>query len=207
MAKYLDYDGLLYFWGKLKEKFVTKETGKGLSTNDLTNELLTKLNELENYTLPEATDTVLGGVKIGTGLSITAGVLSVTSAGSVTWDGITGKPTTLTGYGITDCYTKTEVDAKISSVYKPGGSFAFASLPTPAASVLGYVYNVTDAFTTTSAFIEGAGKTYPAGSNIAVIINDGSYYFDVLPGFVDLSGYLPIANVITNTEIDTIVAA
>lgn len=36
MAKYLDSNGLLYFWGKLKAYFVAKEAGKGLSTNDLT---------------------------------------------------------------------------------------------------------------------------------------------------------------------------
>ena len=38
-AKFLDNTGLAYFWGRLKTYFVHKETGKGLSTNDLTNEL------------------------------------------------------------------------------------------------------------------------------------------------------------------------
>jgi hypothetical protein len=84
---------------------------------------------------------------------------------------------------------------------------AFASLPTPGASNLGYVYNVTDSFTTTASFIEGAGKSYPAGTNVAVIADGTSYYFDVLAGFVDLSGYLQSSAVITNTEIDTIVAS
>jgi hypothetical protein len=42
--KYLDYDGLLYFWQKLKNKFVAKETGKGLSTNDFTTALKNKLD-------------------------------------------------------------------------------------------------------------------------------------------------------------------
>lgn len=37
--KYLDNDGLLYFWTKLKSYFVKQESGKGLSTNDLTNAL------------------------------------------------------------------------------------------------------------------------------------------------------------------------
>ena len=39
MAKYLDSDGLLYFWQKLKTVFagkVDKVEGKGLSTNDYT---------------------------------------------------------------------------------------------------------------------------------------------------------------------------
>lgn len=99
------------------------------------------------------------------------------------------KSTTLSGYGITDAYTKTQVDGKISAVYKPGGSKAFASLPTPAAGNLGIVYNVTDAFTTTSAFVEGAGKAYPAGTNVVVVQVESAYKYDTLSGFVDLSPY------------------
>lgn len=38
-AKFLDGTGLAYFWDRLKTCFVHKETGKGLSTNDLTDEL------------------------------------------------------------------------------------------------------------------------------------------------------------------------
>ena len=34
--KFLDQDGLLYLWSKIKAAFVAKETGKGLSTNDYT---------------------------------------------------------------------------------------------------------------------------------------------------------------------------
>lgn len=104
-------------------------------------------------------------------------------------DGKAAKSTTLSGYGITDAYTKTQVDGKISSVYKPGGSKAFAGLPTPAASILGMVYNVTDAFTTTVTFVEGAGKTYPAGTNVVVVQVESAYKFDTLSGFVDLSPY------------------
>ena len=49
------------------------------------------------------------------------------------------------------------------------GSSAFASIPaTPTAAEVGYVWNITDAFTTDARFVEGAGKDYPEGSNIAV---------------------------------------
>lgn len=110
------------------------------------------------------------------------------------------KATSLSGYGITDAYTKTEVNGMISSVYKPAGSVAFASLPTLSSSVLGNVYNVTDAFTTTSDFVEGSGNSYPAGTNV-VVVNTGTsssptYKFDVLSGFVDLSGYVPTSRTI-----------
>ena len=96
-----------------------------------------------------------------------------------------------------DVYTQTQVDEKIdaaiSAVYKPAGSVAFASLPTPGADNLGNVYNVTDEFTTDARFTEGAGQEYPAGTNVAVVETSNepaTYKFDVMSGFVDLSGYL-----------------
>ena len=44
MAKFLDQNGLLYLWQKIVNKFVAKETGKGLSTNDFTTDLKNKLD-------------------------------------------------------------------------------------------------------------------------------------------------------------------
>ena len=60
---------------------VDKETGKGLSSNDFTDLLKTKLAGIaegaNNYSLPEATADTLGGVKVGANLSIGAdGTLS-----------------------------------------------------------------------------------------------------------------------------------
>lgn len=102
---------------------------------------------------------------------------------------------------------KSYVDGKISSTYKPAGSVAFASLPsTLNASLLGNVYNVTDAFTSTAKFLEGAGKSYPAGTNVVVVKSGESYLFDVLPGFIDLSGYILESEIVefTNEEVQTI---
>ena len=86
---------------------------------------------------------------------------------------------------------ETAINNKIGSAYKAKGSIAFASLPALSSSVEGYVYNITDSFTTTSDFVEGAGKTYPAGTNIVIINTTGSTYkYDVLSGVVDLSNYV-----------------
>lgn len=53
------------------------------------------------------------------------------------------KADTLDGYGITDAYTKEEVNAKVASVYKVKGSVAnFEALPTTAS--IGDVYNLED---------------------------------------------------------------
>jgi len=74
----------------------------------------------------------------------------ITAAKVTTYDGyattIASKAdaaTTLSGYGITDAYTKTEVDAKVASVYRVKGSVAtVAALPT-SDNTTGDVYNVT----------------------------------------------------------------
>lgn len=55
-----------------------------------------------------------------TGLSIAAGDVptlnqnTTGSAGSVAWTGVSGKPTTISGYGITDAYTKTQIDSSLA---------------------------------------------------------------------------------------------
>ena len=121
------------------------------------------------------------------------------------------KATTLAGYGITDAYTKTELDGKLSSVYKPGGNMLFANLPDPSAANLGLVYSMNDAFTTDDRFIASEPTSYPIGTNVVcvqVTVGDApTYLYDVLAGFVDLSGYMLKTDMvaITNEEIDQIV--
>lgn len=121
------------------------------------------------------------------------------------------KATTLAGYGITDAYTKTELDGKLSSVYKPAGNCLFANLPEPAENILGNVYSMMDAFTTDDRFVASEPTQYPIGTNVAVVAvqQDGEteYLYDVLAGFVDLSGYMKTTDMvaITNEEIDQIV--
>ena len=85
-------------------------------------------------------------------------------------------------------YTDTSIASAIAGVYTPKGSIAFASLPTAAAGNEGWVYNVTDAFTTTAAFVEGAGHAYSAGTNVVCVdAGSGSYKWDVLAGTIDLT--------------------
>lgn len=49
---------------------VDKVEGKQLSTNDYTNEEKEKLNSLEKYTLPVASDDAIGGIKSGTDITV-----------------------------------------------------------------------------------------------------------------------------------------
>ena len=101
--------------------------------------------------------------------------------------------TTLAGYGITDAYTKTEVDNAISeaesSLLKPGGSLDAAEVVAAllVEGNLGKVYNLNEDITTDSNFVDGSGHKITAGTNIYIVDADetGSspdYKFDVLAG-------------------------
>lgn len=84
----------------------------------------------------------------------------------------------------------------LPSAIVPKGSKAFSGL-TPAtdlaAANVGFMWNISDAFVTTSDFVEGAGKSIPAGSNVYVANPEaGVYKYDVFNGMVDLSGYKTI---------------
>lgn len=83
--------------------------------------------------------------------------------------------------------------AALEGAYVIRGSVTFANLPsTLTGTMVGYVYNVSDQFTTDARFVEGAGKTYAAGTNVVVIDagTQGSpdYKFDVIGSFVDVDG-------------------
>ena len=120
-------------------------------------------------------------------------------------------------YSKSQTYSKTEVDNKVSaaltSAIVPKGTVTYANLPTPAKANLGYMYNVSDEFTTDARFVDGAGKKYAAGANVYVVAvtTGGSteYKFDVFMGFVDLSGYQTKADMpgaATNEDIDAMFA-
>lgn len=85
---------------------------------------------------------------------------------------------------------------KNARIYKVAGSKAFADLGNPSVNTVGFVYSITDDFTTDNRFIDGAGENFPAGTNVVGIVDvDAStgtetYWWDTLSGFVDLSGYL-----------------
>lgn len=70
----------------------------------------------------------------------------------------------------------------LGGAYVAKGSVAFASLPAVrTADMVGFVYNVTDAFETTADFIEGAGKKYPAGTNVVIVDASTVSYNEVTP--------------------------
>ena len=103
--------------------------------------------------------------------------------------------TTLAGYGITDAYTKTEVDGKVAGAYHFMGSYA--SLDALKADVTngtitpkaGHVYNIT-----TVGGTDMNGNEVHAGDNVAYVEGEPSGW-DVLGGTMDLSAYAKTENV------------
>lgn len=87
------------------------------------------------------------------------------------------EPLALWAKGLVDSLEK-KVD-ELPIPYKPQAPCAFAQLPTPAKANYGNVYDVTDAFTTDSRFIEGAGIECVAHTNVCVIKQGSSYKFDL----------------------------
>ena len=100
-----------------------------------------------SYSLPTASASVLGGIRVGANLSIDgSGVLSA-SVSSMAWASITETPTSLSGYGITDVYTKTASDARYEPIITKsagyaqwsGATWTFGSIPTASAGTLGLI--------------------------------------------------------------------
>ena len=222
MANSFNFSGentLLYLFQMIKGRFVPKESGKGLSSNDYTTAEKEKLAGLNNYTLPTASASVKGGVKIGAGLTMNGDVLSASGGGTaddVAWANVIGRPEASadidadkndgTKYA-TPAAVHSYVGTKMASALIYKGSVAFAGLPALSAENAGHVYNVTDAFTTTANFIEGAGHKYAAGQNVAVAkVGDNVYRYDVLAQPIDLSGYVLAEELheITNEEFDAL---
>lgn len=71
------------------------------------------------------------------------------------------------------------ISESFAGALRPMGTIAFASLPALTSVTAGDMYNISDEFTTTADFKEGAGNVVPAGANVYKT-SDGKW--DVLAG-------------------------
>lgn len=156
-------------------------------------------------------DTGVGTIKVN-GSTVIAYGLGTAAGADVSTNGVAdGETGLVTGDQVNDA-----IDAKLSTVYKPGGSLAPSGV---ASSVLvaaneGKVYNVSADMTldstTAALFVDSAsGDVIEGGTNIVVVdAGSGTYKFDKLAGFVDLSPYQEIADLggLTAAEITEILA-
>lgn len=218
---------------------VDKVTGKGLSANDFTNDLKTKLdgiatgankttvdtalsasstnpvqNKVINTALGKKVDKVNGKqlstedftTALRTKLANQVDDPTNTFVSSVVVDGVSQDVTRgQATIDLSDYARKADVAGAIN--YQ--GSVTAELIPTPTVAGKATMLNVSEEFTSTTAFTDGGGKTYPAGTNIVVIDDNGTLKWDVMSGFVDLSPFQKSSELkaVTNNEIDTIVAS
>lgn len=138
--KHLDATGLTQVWAAILAGFVKQEAGKGLSANDLTNELLAKLNSIADGAQVNVIESVsVNGTKLtitekGVNVQVPTGALAsldkvkeadldtalaaiITAKAEKTYvdeelEKKATKATTLAGYGIADAYTKEQTYSK-----------------------------------------------------------------------------------------------
>lgn len=211
---YLDKSGLEDLWAKIKGKFVVQVPGKGLSTNDLTDELVEKINNAGdssfsgdyddlNYKPSIEGHDLIGGENSAASLGlVTPNDISTATADMATQTWVEGK-----GYATTS-NVNTLINAAVATVYTPKGSIqTLEELNTKVdTGKVGDVWNMSAEFTTDAGFVEGPGKKYPAGTNVVLVDVSDLKKWDVLAGSVDLSAYIKSSEMvaITDTEINEI---
>lgn len=82
------------------------------------------------------------------------------------------------------------ISESFSGAMKPMGTVTFANLPSISVAAEGDMYNISDEFTTTSDFKEGAGKVFPEGTNV----------YKTADGFWDCLAGSPVVGVKGNAE-------
>lgn len=147
---------------------VDKVSGKGLSTNDYTTTEKNKLAGIaegaNKYSLPTASSSTLGGIKVGTNLSISSGVLSATNT--------TYSAATTSTAGLMSASDKTKLDGVATGANK-------YVLPTATSTTLGGVKVDTALSTASSNPVQNKAVTAKINnivtdttSEIAAIVNN-----------------------------------
>lgn len=196
MAKqYLDKDGLLYVWQKIRSLFalktdldskVDKVSGKGLSANDLTNALKASydqaVTQVQTLTAEGGQPNTIEAIRLN-GTSLTPDTSKTVNIVS----------SSLSGYGITDAYTKAETNQAIQTAIGGLTQLSYQKVDAlPATGSTGVIYLVAHSHGTQDIFDE-----YIWYANAFEKIGNTD---------IDLSGYLLAADLkaITNSDIDSL---
>ena len=202
--------------------------GASLQASDIPNLTLAKItdvtaskdevNILDGATITTAELNILDGVTVTasdinsvvdkielTDLSIASG-----SANYLGYDNTNGQISAKVDTTVTESSSKlitsgavaTAIANAVASVIIPKASVAdVASLGTLTKAHVGWMYNMSAEFTTTADFVEGAGITYPAGTNVVIVeYTSGTYKYDVFAGFVDTSSFITASSTDTLTN-------
>lgn len=216
-SKYLDNNGVLYFWQKIKE-LVTKN--KVTKTSELTNDsgYITSADVPAGVEASNTVPNMDGEASVGTEVKFARGdhrhptdtsrasatdltnhtsntTIHVTASDKTNWNGKANKATTLAGYGITDAMTNEQItqaiNAAVSSV--SGISFEVVS-ELPASGESGKIYLLS--------------HTHGEQDNYDEYIYYNATWEKIGSTDIDLSGYWLKSDLvsITNEEIDNIVS-
>ena len=216
-SKYLDNNGVLYFWQKIKE-LVTKN--KVTKTSELTNDsgYITSADVPAGVEASNTVPTMNGEASVGTEVKFARGdhrhptdtsrasatdltahtsntTIHVTASDKTNWNGKANKATTLAGYGITDAMTAEQITQAINDAIGSVTGISFEVVESlPATGEAGKIYLVAHA--------HGAKDQYDE-----YIYYNGAWE-KIGSTDIDLSNYWNMDNLvaITNGEIDTIVA-
>lgn len=207
MAEFLDKDGLIYYNTLIQQKINTKADTSSLATVATTG----KYSDLtEKYVLPVASASVLGGIKVGSNLSIDAnGVLSA-DAQSITVD--SELSTTSTNPVQNKVITEKINDIyNVQLFYRPNYDEVQGMIDESISGLEGVSFVVVETLPATGE----SSKIYlvpnsGTGSNTYdeyIWLKDQSKFEKIGTTNVDLSQYWAKADLtaITNAEIDTIV--
>lgn len=119
---------------------------------------------------------------------------------------ISGMTATTVEGALSELFTK--ITTEISKVYKPSGNIAPTELVSSllVAANVGKVYNLTGEATTTADWVEGAGQTIKAGTDVGIVAVDNSgtteYKFNAFAGHIDLSNYKTKQTAVTDPSAD-----
>ena len=190
-SKFLDHTGLAYFWGRLKTYFVHQETGKGLSTNDLTNELKTSYDDA-----------------VTKANALTTAGAEANKINTIKVNGVESKPDSSKAVDIT-------VPTKVSALTNDSGyqteSQVSSSIATALGNITGISFRIVDALPETGEngiiylirhIHSDAGDSYDEYAWISSV----NKYEKIGNTDVDLSGYIKADDLapITTSEIDSV---
>lgn len=200
MASFLDGNGLLYLWSKIKSAFVAKETGKGLSSNDYTT---AEKNKLTGIAAGAQTNVIESVMLNGVALPVSNKAVDVTvptvgsasnTSGYVTYQTVSDMEDdiadALSARPITD-----DVEGMIADAIGEIAHFAFEIVNSlPATGETNIIYLIAHAHGTNNSYDE-----YAYINNAWEMIGTTE---------VDLTNYMLKTDMVavTNAEIDSIVA-
>ena len=216
-SKYLDNNGVLYFWQKIKE-LVTKN--KVTKTSELTNDsgFITSADVPAGVEASNTVPNMDGEASVGTEVKFARGdhrhptdtsrasatdltahtsntTIHVTAGDKTNWNGKANKATTLAGYGITDAMTAEQITNAINDAI---------------GSVTGISFEVVESLPSTgeSGKIYLVSHTHGAQDQYDEYIYYNGAWEKIGSTDIDLSNYWSMDNLvaITNGEIDNIVA-